>query len=65
MHALWVVIFSMLVSSGIGSNYSRRILGKSEGRLIKALGLRRVRRGAAGAGCLDAARTARVAAVRR
>ena len=27
----------MLVSSGIGSNYSRRILGKSEGRLIKAL----------------------------
>jgi len=38
VHALWVVIFSMLVSSGIGSNYSRRILGKDEGRLIKALG---------------------------
>src|SRR5437763_11285612 len=39
VHALWVVIFSMLVSSGIGSNYSRRILGNSEGRLVKALGL--------------------------
>jgi hypothetical protein len=38
VHALWVVIFSMLVSSGLGSNYSRRILGKNEGRLIKALG---------------------------
>ncbi len=37
VHALWVVIFSMLVSSGIGSNYSRRILGKNEGRLMKAL----------------------------
>jgi spermidine synthase len=37
VHALWVVIFSMLVSSGLGSNYSRRILGKNEGRLIKAL----------------------------
>jgi hypothetical protein len=35
---LWVVIFSMLVSSGLGSNASRRILGKNEGRLIKALG---------------------------
>jgi spermidine synthase len=38
VHALWVVIFSMLVSSGLGSNYSRRILGRDEGRLIKALG---------------------------
>lgn len=38
VHALWVVIFSMLVSSGIGSNYSRRLIGKNEGRLIKALG---------------------------
>jgi len=37
VRALWAVIFSMLVSSGIGSNYSRRILGNSEGRLIKAL----------------------------
>ncbi len=38
VHALWVVIFSMLVSSGIGSNASRRILGGDEGRLIKLLG---------------------------
>jgi hypothetical protein len=38
VHALWVVIFSMLVSSGIGSNYSRRILGENEGSLMKALG---------------------------
>lgn len=38
VHALWVVIFSMLVSSGIGSNASRRLLGKDEGRLIKLLG---------------------------
>jgi hypothetical protein len=30
--------FSMLVSSGLGSFSSRRLLGKSEGRLIKALG---------------------------
>jgi hypothetical protein len=39
VHALWVVIFSMLVSSGLGSNMSSRLLGKNEGRLIKALGL--------------------------
>jgi hypothetical protein len=32
------VIFSMLVSSGLGSYFSGRIIGKSEGRLIKALG---------------------------
>ncbi len=38
VHALWVVIFSMLVSSGLGSNFSRRILGKDEGRLVKLLG---------------------------
>ena len=37
-YALTVVIFSMLVSSGLGSALSRRILGGSEGRLIKALG---------------------------
>ena len=36
--ALSVVIFSMLVSSGLGSFSSRRLLGKDEGRLIKALG---------------------------
>jgi len=38
-YALTVVIFSMLVSSGIGSFASRRLLGRDEGRLIKALGL--------------------------
>ena len=38
-YALTVVIFSMLVSSGIGSFVSRRLLGRDEGRLIKALGL--------------------------
>jgi predicted membrane-bound spermidine synthase len=37
-HALTVVIFSMLVSSGLGSFFSRRVLGSDEGRLIKALG---------------------------
>ena len=37
-YALTVVIFSMLLSSGLGSNFSRRLLGKDEGRLIKALG---------------------------
>jgi hypothetical protein len=37
-YALTVVIFSMLVSSGLGSAFSRRALGRSEGRLIKALG---------------------------
>lgn len=36
--ALVGVIFSMLVSSGLGSAASRRLLGKDEGRLIKALG---------------------------
>jgi spermidine synthase len=38
VHALWVVIFSMLVSSGLGSNASRRFLGKDESRLVKLLG---------------------------
>jgi hypothetical protein len=38
VYALTVVIFSMLVSSGIGSAFSKRLLGNSEGRLIKALG---------------------------
>jgi hypothetical protein len=38
VYALTVVIFSMLVSSGVGSAFSKRLLGSSEGRLIKALG---------------------------
>ena len=38
-YALTVVIFSMLVSSGIGSFVSSRMLGRDEGRLIKVLGL--------------------------
>ena len=38
-YALTVVIFSMLVSSGIGSFLSTRLLGRNEGHLIKALGL--------------------------
>jgi hypothetical protein len=38
-YALTVVIFSMLVSSGLGSFFSRRLLGGSEGRWVKALGL--------------------------
>ena len=38
-YALTVVIFSMLVSSGIGSFLSSRLLGRDQGRLIKALGL--------------------------
>jgi len=37
-YALAVVIFSMLLSSGAGSAATGRLLGKSEGRLIKALG---------------------------
>jgi predicted membrane-bound spermidine synthase len=37
-YALTVVIFSMLVSSGLGSYASRRVVGKVEGRLIKVLG---------------------------
>ncbi|HJT89923.1 MAG TPA: hypothetical protein VJ732_18760, partial [Bryobacteraceae bacterium] len=38
VYALAVVIFSMLVTSGLGSYASRSLLGKREGRLIKALG---------------------------
>src|ERR1700685_646616 len=38
VYALTVVIFSMLVSSGVGSAFSKRLLGDSEGRLIQALG---------------------------
>jgi hypothetical protein len=38
VYALTVVIFSMLVSSGLGSFMSRRLIGASEGRLIQALG---------------------------
>ncbi len=37
-YALTVVIFSLLVSSGLGSFASRKLLGGDEGRLIKALG---------------------------
>jgi spermidine synthase len=36
--ALTVVIFSMLISSGIGSAAARRLIGQEEGRLIKVLG---------------------------
>jgi hypothetical protein len=38
-YALTVVIFSMLVSSGIGSFASRRLIAGDEGRLIKLLGV--------------------------
>ncbi|MGO4881239.1 MAG: hypothetical protein ACLP59_10495 [Bryobacteraceae bacterium] len=38
-YALTVVIFSMLVSSGIGSYFSRRILGDNDQRLYRALAL--------------------------
>jgi predicted membrane-bound spermidine synthase len=38
VYALTVVIFSMLVSSGLGSAFSKKLLGDSEDRLIKALG---------------------------
>ncbi len=37
--ALTGVIFSLLVSSGLGSYYSRTVVGDSDGRLIKVLGL--------------------------
>jgi hypothetical protein len=37
-HALTVVIFSLLVSSGLGSYASRHIVGKQESQLIKVLG---------------------------
>jgi hypothetical protein len=38
-YALTVVIFSMLLSSGLGSFASGRLLGESEDKLFKALGL--------------------------
>jgi predicted membrane-bound spermidine synthase len=38
-YALTVVIFSMLLSSGLGSAVSRRLVGENEGALIKTLGL--------------------------
>jgi hypothetical protein len=38
VYALTVVIFSMLASSGLGSAFSRQLIGEREGRLIKALG---------------------------
>jgi hypothetical protein len=37
-YALTVVVFSMLVSSALGSAMSGRIVGGNEGRLVKALG---------------------------
>ena len=36
-YALTVIIFSMLVASGMGSYFSRRFLGSSDARLIRAL----------------------------
>src|SRR5205807_132828 len=36
-HALRVVIFSLLLSSGLGSFWSRRLIGESEARLSGAL----------------------------
>ena len=36
-YALTVVIFSLLVSSGLGSYFSRRILGDDDGRLYRAI----------------------------
>lgn len=38
-YALTVIIFSMLISSGLGSYFSRRFLAGSDDRLIRALGL--------------------------
>jgi len=38
-YALTVVIFSMLISSGLGSFASERLVGRQEGNLIKVLGL--------------------------
>ncbi len=36
-YALWVVIFSMLLSSGIGSYFSRNIVGDADSRLVMVL----------------------------
>jgi predicted membrane-bound spermidine synthase len=38
-YALTVVIFSLLLSSGLGSAVSRRLVGENEGALVKTLGL--------------------------
>jgi len=38
-YALTVVIFSMLISSGLGSYFSKWVLAGDEGRMIKVLGL--------------------------
>jgi hypothetical protein len=36
-YALWVVIFSLLLSSGIGSYFSRKIVGEADSRLVMVL----------------------------
>jgi len=36
-YALWVVIFSMLLSSGIGSYFSRKVVGEADSRLVMVL----------------------------
>ncbi len=36
-YALWVVIFSMLLSSGIGSYFSRKMVGEVDSRLVMVL----------------------------
>jgi hypothetical protein len=36
-YALWVVIFSMLLSSGIGSYFSRKLIGEVDSRLVMVL----------------------------
>lgn len=38
-YALTVIIFSMLVASGLGSNFSQRMIGKDNGRLTGVLGI--------------------------
>ena len=38
-YALTVIIFSMLVASGLGSYFSRRVLAGSDSRLMRALGI--------------------------
>ena len=53
-YALTVVIFSMLVSSGIGSFVSRKIVGDNNNRLVAALAI-----GAGLVGVLAAIRAAR------
>jgi hypothetical protein len=36
-YALWVVIFSMLLSSGMGSYFSRKVVGDTDSRLVMVL----------------------------